>query len=472
MRWQPLVLLVLSATVLGLVAWAQSELTLWWNVKWYRVKSASWWCPETVELHTAPIGTETLPLTFDCDWGEDAVYAGHRDYIGFKAVLTLNLPTPVELIFVVGSDDGARLYIDGKLVINRWRCQSFSKSIYRKRLEAGSHLLELHFFEWRGAARVQFDIFGLELIFALHFARLQSRMDELEKKLVESLKNAGQIARLEQEIRGLAKNISAMEMVLKERALALEKELAETRQQTEGQIVSLREEVKTLAQNIAEMEAMLSSALQSLMESIASVQAHVAEVEENLAGQAEATAAQIASVHEALTILRDSLAVLEQAVGAVEEKQRALVSETQALEERVTTIETSLSESTGGWEVHWYEMVAPGVFGAKIGTSSFPLNFAFDWGYGRVYQLWDRVGFKAYARIYLPRGSWCYVKVAANNCFALYVDGKKVLEHWGIDEALPAGEGELELWLAAGWHDLELHYYEWEETAWLSFYWK
>ncbi len=54
------------------------------------------------------------------------------------------------------------------------------------------------------------------------------------------------------------------------------------------------------------------------------------------------------------------------------------------------------------------------------------------------------------------------LKVAANNCFALYVDDIKVLDHWGVGEALPAEEGLIEIWLSAGRHELELHYYEWE----------
>jgi len=84
-------------------------------------------------------------------------------------------------------------------------------------------------------------------------------------------------------------------------------------------------------------------------------------------------------------------------------------------------------------------MTAPGVFGQLLGTGFFRLNFFFNWGYGQIFQnRYDHVGFKAYTKIYLPQDTFCRFRVFANNCFVLYIDGAKVLEHWGMGEALGA----------------------------------
>lgn len=421
--------MIFGATFSVLAAWAQDANLPWWHVYWYPTQQRSWNLD-----YSRPLGKERFPVVFERDWGEGSVYAGKRDYIGFEAFLTLELPVQMELEFMVAVDDGAELYIDGKKIIDLRRWDPLNpvreeKVLYR--LASGKHNLQLRFFEWGGRAYIKFDIRGLD-----------------------KLDLARELARLREQLAGL------------------EKKLAEAKLETKGQLANVQKDLEALKQTVAKLEALASKADRNLVESIAVLKAHLAEMEERFGSREQTIKEQIAAIDGALAALMDAVTALERGLSAVEEKQGALEAEIQALEERVFVMETVLSESTSGWEVHWYEMVQPGVFGAKLGTSSFPLNFAFDWGYGRVYKLWDRVGFKAYAKVYFAKDSWHYVKVAANNCFALYVDGKKVLDHWGVGEALLAEEGELEIWLSAGWHDLELHYYEWEEQAWVSFYLK
>lgn len=423
MYWRRSLVLVFSSVIFGSAVFAQDGYNLWWDVKWYKLKSIGSFD------YSSLLGTQRFPLVFEHDWGEGVVYAGEANYLGFEAFLTLELPYPLELEFVVGVDDGAELYLDGEKVIDLWELGRVREASFYKMLGVGKHTLKLRFFEWRGRAYVKFELLGLDkLLLATSMVQLRSKITELEQKLAEA------------------------ELTAQER------------------IANMLAELETLTRVVARIESMASTAFQSFAENLTCLRAHLVKLEKELADQTQTLSEQIISLRETLNTFEDLLLLFKQMLCTMEENQRALAAETQALEERVSGVEMTLSASTGGWEVHWYEMIEPGVFGKKIGISSFPLNFAYDWGFGRVYKLWDHVGFKAYARILLPTSSWYYIKVAANNCFVLYVDGKKVLDHWGVGEALPAEEKEVELWLSAGWHELELLYYEWEERAWLSFY--
>jgi len=58
--------------------------------------------------------------------------------------------------FNVTSDDGARLYVDGKLVLDNWRAVHDSRSVTRY-VPAGEHTVVLEYFERTGVALVQLD---------------------------------------------------------------------------------------------------------------------------------------------------------------------------------------------------------------------------------------------------------------------------------------------------------------------------
>lgn len=60
--------------------------------------------------------------------------------------------------FKVETDDGARLYIDGKLVISEWRVQIEQEYDYEVSLDEGVHTVRLEYFEAEGTAEVELDI--------------------------------------------------------------------------------------------------------------------------------------------------------------------------------------------------------------------------------------------------------------------------------------------------------------------------
>ena len=58
--------------------------------------------------------------------------------------------------FEIGSDDGSRLYIDGKLIINNWRDQVFKREQASILLVEGWHHLSLEYYQKEGNALISF----------------------------------------------------------------------------------------------------------------------------------------------------------------------------------------------------------------------------------------------------------------------------------------------------------------------------
>jgi len=58
--------------------------------------------------------------------------------------------------FNVAADDGARLYVDGELVLDGWQGVNGSESVTRY-LSAGEHTIVLEYFEQTGVAQVQLN---------------------------------------------------------------------------------------------------------------------------------------------------------------------------------------------------------------------------------------------------------------------------------------------------------------------------
>lgn len=69
---------------------------------------------------------------------------------------TLQIATAGQYTFALGSDDGSLLYIDGELVIDRNYETGFGTSYASRSLDAGSHPIEIDFFESYGSAGLAF----------------------------------------------------------------------------------------------------------------------------------------------------------------------------------------------------------------------------------------------------------------------------------------------------------------------------
>jgi len=68
----------------------------------------------------ASVGYSTFPATFTYNWDMGKVYGDYSDYIGFTVTATIYVPRSGPVSFTLGSDDGARLYLDGTLIIDLW----------------------------------------------------------------------------------------------------------------------------------------------------------------------------------------------------------------------------------------------------------------------------------------------------------------------------------------------------------------
>ena len=98
--------------------------------------------------------TETN-LRFDTNWRTGTVAFGKTNDIMFTSSRTITV-TRGTYTFTVGSDDGFRLYIDGKLVMQNWEDHSYNTKSYTTTLTSGSHQVRLDFYENTGNARVSF----------------------------------------------------------------------------------------------------------------------------------------------------------------------------------------------------------------------------------------------------------------------------------------------------------------------------
>jgi phage shock protein A len=435
-----------------------------WKVEWYEMKGEGLGPLVTRVDFGRKVGEGSFPFIFYNDWGAGPVYKHYDDHIGFKAFLELEIPVPIAIDLEVGADDGVQLYIDGNSVVDAWELGSYRKFRTLYPLAAGKHQFEFHYFEWEGEARVKFAVdVGALLVFWMLNSKVKSLTENL-LKLQTTLESAIQTM-----TKQLLEQRSNVNDVVKE----LQKLLAMKTQveALEGKIETLEQQMHSVAQDVSQQ----SELLEVLEEKLASIEPVISGLENAVMEITQTMQEAISTVQQETHSISQNVSELSEALDALEKRLDSLESKigdlANAVQEITETIKAEVLVPRDSWKVCWYEMSEPGVFGQSLGASSFPLNFFFNWGYGQIFQnRYDHVGFKAYAKIFLPRDTFCRFKVFANNCFTLYIDGTKVLEHWGMGEALPPEEKFVELLLAAGEHDLELHYYEWEGEAWISFY--
>jgi hypothetical protein len=119
--------------------------------RWQRV----WYTHSTFAcLGNSPDETN---VQFDNNWAEGTVAYSMTDDIEFHSSRTINIPTTGTYTFSLGSDDGARLFIDGVSQMDQLVDQPYTintKDIY---LTAGNHLFQINYYENGGAARVTFS---------------------------------------------------------------------------------------------------------------------------------------------------------------------------------------------------------------------------------------------------------------------------------------------------------------------------
>ena len=91
-------------------------------------------------------------------WDSGVLVGGIQDdLIGFRSGRTIYFPDAGTYTFTLGSDDGARLWIDDDLEIDRWIDQAYSTSSKNVYLTAGNHRFRIDYYEYIWDARVSFN---------------------------------------------------------------------------------------------------------------------------------------------------------------------------------------------------------------------------------------------------------------------------------------------------------------------------
>ena len=105
------------------------------------------------DLSGAPVDTRVDGKIY-FDWGAGSPSAAVNSD-GFSALWTaINTFEAATYRFTATSDDGVRLYVDGALVIDNWKVQAAAESSGEIALTAGSHTVQVRYFEESGMATI------------------------------------------------------------------------------------------------------------------------------------------------------------------------------------------------------------------------------------------------------------------------------------------------------------------------------
>ncbi|OYW04974.1 MAG: hypothetical protein B7X11_02350, partial [Acidobacteria bacterium 37-65-4] len=96
------------------------------------------------------------------DWGTGSPYPGCVPVDQFSVRWTKTLSFVAGTYrFLVGSDDGARLYVDGTKILDAWVDRSYTEGTVDLALAAGNHTIVLEYYENTGAAVARLDWWAL-----------------------------------------------------------------------------------------------------------------------------------------------------------------------------------------------------------------------------------------------------------------------------------------------------------------------
>lgn len=119
-----------------------------WAVTWYHISDqfGGW---------GSSMGTDTFHPNFHLT---TVSFSGETLHLGFRATTTIDLAQDSTMTFVIGSDDGSILNVDGKEVINMWLVQGYTISSADVPLTKGTHSLEMQYYQWEGGSEVSFEL--------------------------------------------------------------------------------------------------------------------------------------------------------------------------------------------------------------------------------------------------------------------------------------------------------------------------
>ena len=110
------------------------------------------WLQDIPDLSKLPPSFTRIDLSLDFDTDESFALPFEPDTFAVRWTGYLDVPEEADWRFVCGSDDGARVLIDGKAVIDQPRLRPYAESSGTAPLTAGAHPIEVLFYENYGYA--------------------------------------------------------------------------------------------------------------------------------------------------------------------------------------------------------------------------------------------------------------------------------------------------------------------------------
>lgn len=105
-----------------------------------------------MSLSGAPVLTRVdAAINFDWGYGSPAPVV-NIDYFSARWIGTINFPATGDVDFHLYIDDGARLYLDGVLILDRWYPQAPTHHMTTNNVTAGVHEIKMEYFEEAGLA--------------------------------------------------------------------------------------------------------------------------------------------------------------------------------------------------------------------------------------------------------------------------------------------------------------------------------
>jgi len=130
---------------------AQAEFGTGWQAAYYN----------NTTLQGTPVYTESLPTGININWGSGSPNPAVPVDNWSARFTSSQLFNQGTYEFVVSSDDGVRVYVDGALVWDRWIGRVLTTDRFQLNLTAGTHSLIVEFLELVDQAAVQFQYFQI-----------------------------------------------------------------------------------------------------------------------------------------------------------------------------------------------------------------------------------------------------------------------------------------------------------------------
>lgn len=100
---------------------------------------------ESGDLRGSYVKREDAEINFD--WGWDPPFSGMTQDFSVRWTGKIEIPETSEVPFFIHSDDGARLYIDDKLVIDNWQDQRSAWTEGKAQLTSGLHDITIEYYD-------------------------------------------------------------------------------------------------------------------------------------------------------------------------------------------------------------------------------------------------------------------------------------------------------------------------------------